>query len=112
MAFYADREIKPDIPAVVHRRDNVEWTCEEAARLRASADRFDRKIATVIGTSVATWTDGRYQVFLLTPRGHPDHRELRAALPHQASGRGSAFVRSQRYVSLHALETATTTADL
>jgi hypothetical protein len=53
MAFYGDREIKCDIPAVVHRRDNVEWTPEESARLRASGDRFDRKIANVI--DIASW---------------------------------------------------------
>jgi hypothetical protein len=112
VAFYADREVKPDIPAVLHRRDNVEWTPEEAARLRASEDRFDRKIANVIDASAATWTDGRYQVFLLTGHGHPDHRQLSAALPHDGTGRGSAFVQRQRYVSLHSLENAVTTADL
>jgi hypothetical protein len=61
MAFYVDREVKAEIPAVLHRRDNVEWTTEEANRLRASPDRFDRKIANVIDSSVATLTDGRYQ---------------------------------------------------
>ncbi len=66
MAFYVDREIKAEIPAVLHRRDNVEWTPEEANRLRASPDRFDRKIANVIDSSVATLADGRYQIFLLT----------------------------------------------
>lgn len=101
-----------ELPAVLHRRDNVEWTSEEAARLRASEDRFDRKIAAVIDASIAAWVDGRYQVFLLTGPGHPDHRQLGAALPHHGTGRGSAFVQRQRYVSLHSLETATTTADL
>ncbi|EME57473.1 hypothetical protein [Amycolatopsis decaplanina] len=112
VAFYADREVKLDVPAVLHRRDNVEWSSEEAARLGASDDRFDRKIAKVIETSDATWTDGRYQVFLLTGPGHPDHRQLRATLPHHGTGRGSAFVQRQRYVSLHSLENAATTADL
>ncbi|WP_026360497.1 hypothetical protein [Amycolatopsis nigrescens] len=112
VAFYADREVKFEIPAVLHRRDNVEWTPEEATRLRTSDDRFDRKIAEVIDASVTTWADGRYQVFLLTGPGHPDHRRLGAVLPHLGTGRGSAFVQRQRYVSLHSLETAATTADL
>lgn len=112
MAFYVDREVKPEIPSVLHRRDNVEWSTEEAARLRASGDRFDRKVASVIDASAAPWTDGRYQVFLLTGPGHPDHRRLGAALQHNGTGRGSAFVQRQRYVSLHSLETAVTTADL
>jgi hypothetical protein len=112
MAFYVDREVKAEIPAVLHRRDNVEWTTEEANRLRASPDRFDRKIGIVIDSSVATLTDGRYQVFLLTGPGHPDHRQLNSALPHNGTGRGSAFVQKQRYISLHSLETAATTVDL
>lgn len=112
IAFYADREVKSEIPAVLDRRDNVEWTADEATRLGTSEDRLDRKIATVIEASAANWTAGRYQVFLLTGPGHPEHRRLTGALPHNGSGRGSAFVQRQRYVSLHALETATTTADL
>jgi hypothetical protein len=113
IAFYADREIKPDVPAVAHRRDNVPWTDEEAARLKRSDDRYDRKIAKVIEVSRAVgWHDGRYQVFLLTRHPAPDHRRLPAAIPHKAVGKGSAFVQRQRYVSLHALETANTTSDL
>jgi hypothetical protein len=112
IAFYADREIKRDIPFVLHRRDNVVWTREEAALLRDSVDRFDRKIAEVIDSSSETYTDGRYQVFLLTGPGHPNHRQLAASLPHSGTGRGSAFVQRQRYVSLHGLETAVTTTDL
>lgn len=112
VAFYADREIKIDVPAVVHRRDNVRWTAEEAALLRASSDRYDRKIASVIENSLDMWTDGRYQVFLLTSPGDPRHRQLAKPVPHAATGKGSAFVQRQRYVSLHSLETATTTADM
>ncbi len=112
MAFYVAREVKLEIPAVLHRRDNVEWTSEEASRLRASEDRFDRKIAAAVDASRSTLADGRYQVFLLTRPGHPHHRQLSADLPHSGTGRGSAFVQRQRYVSLHSLETAATTADL
>jgi hypothetical protein len=113
IAFYSERQIKPDVPAVVHRRDNVAWTAEEAARLKRSEDRCDRKIAKVIEASrAASWHDGRYQVFLLTSHGSPAHRRLPAAIPHNALGKGSAFVQRQRYVSLHALETATSTSDL
>ncbi len=113
VAFYTDREIKPDVPGVLHRRDNVEWTHEEAARLARSDDRYDRKIAKVIATTrSAGWPSGRYQVFLLTQPGDSRHRRLPAAIVHKAAGKGSAFVQRQRYVSLHALETASTTSDL
>ena len=113
MAFYVGREIKAEVPGVLHRRDNVEWTPEEAARLARSGDRCDRKVAKVIAATRAEgWSDGRYQVFLLTQPGDPKHRSLTTAIAHNAVGKGSAFVQRQRYVSLHALETANTTSDL
>lgn len=113
MAFYVDREIKPEVPGVIHRRDNAAWTPEENARLARSSDRFDRKVAKVIAaTRAAGWSDGRYQVFLLTQPGDPKHRSLMTAITNKASGKGSAFVQRQRYVSLHALETAASTSDL
>lgn len=112
LAFYTDREIKADVPLIRHRRDNVVWTEDHAVELSAGS-REDRKIAAVIRASRREeWTEGVYQVFLLTRPGDADHRVLPSALPHRTSGRGSAFTQRQRYVSLHALETATTTADL
>jgi hypothetical protein len=82
--------------------------------VRGSENRYDRKIAGVIDASrkTETWEDGRYQVFLLTSPGDPVHRRLACALSHNGTGKGSAFVQKQRYVSLHSLETAATTADL
>lgn len=113
IAFYADREIKPEIPRIIARRDNVPWTASEQGRLAASSDREDRKVGAVIGAArAAGWTDGSYQVFLLTRPGDPAHRSLEKTVAHVATGRGSAFVQRQRYVSLHRLETAKTTDDL
>ncbi|MDR7373470.1 hypothetical protein J2X28_000426 [Kocuria rhizophila] len=112
LAFYTDQEIKADVPLIRHRRDNVVWTEEHAVELSAG-DREDRKIAAVIRASRSReWTEGVYQVFLLTRPGDSDHRVLPHALPHRTSGRGSAYTQRQRYVSLHALETAATTDDL
>lgn len=113
IAFYADREVKPEVPRVIGRRDNVVWTEENASTLASSTDRVDRKIASAIQASRQTgWTAGSYQVFLLTRAGDSSHRTLRGPIPHTVSGRGSAFTQRQRYVSLHALQTATTTDDL
>lgn len=113
MAFYADREIKPDFPRVLERYDNVVWTETEAARLLASSDANDRKLGRVIKAGrEAVWDGGTYQVFLLTRPGDERHRSVAAPIPHEAVGRGSAFVQRQRYVSLHDLETAATTNDL
>ena len=120
IAFYADQEIKAEIPRITERRDNVPWTTQEADRLAASGNRADRKISAVIKASRAVtgpdgssvWPGGSYQVFLLTRPGDPEHRTLHQALPHPGRGRGSAFVQRQRYLSLHAMQTASTTADL
>jgi len=112
LAFYTDREIKADVPSIRHRRDNVAWTEDHAVELSAG-DREDRKIASAIRASRGMgWTGGVYQVFLLTRPGDGEHRVLRHVVPHRTSGRGTAFTQRQRYVSLHALETATTTDDL
>lgn len=111
IAFYADQEIKQEVPRIVHRRDNVPWTRQHAASLAASGDPTDKKVAAVIMASRATlWTEGVYQVFLLTRPGHPQHRTL--AHPVQRPPDRGAFTQGQRYVSLHALENASTTADL
>jgi hypothetical protein len=113
IGFYADREIKREVPRILERRDHVPWTETEAHRLSTSTDRTDRKIAAVITASrQAGWEDGACQVFLLSRPGDPQHRTLSDELPHVTSGRGSAYVQRQRYVSLHALETASSTADL
>ncbi|MBD0022542.1 hypothetical protein GII33_13935 [Gordonia pseudamarae] len=114
LAFYADRAIQPEVPKIRHRRDNVTWTDHEAARLAQSNDKNDRKIASVIQTSRAQgWKQsGEYQVFLLSGPGAQDHRTLPAAIPNRSKGLGSAFVRKQRYVSLHRLQTATSTDDV
>lgn len=113
IAFYADQEIKPDVPRISHRRDDVEWTEAAASRLEGSDNRDDRKIATIIQKTLADgWTEGSRQVFLLSRRGDASHRALVSALPHETGGRGSAFVQRQRYVSLHALEIAQSTRDL
>jgi hypothetical protein len=113
IAFYADREIKVAVPRILHRRDDVAWTDHEAATLAGSQDRWDRKISAVITASrQCGWQGGAYQVFILTRNGDPEHRNLAQPLNHQTGGRGSAFVQRQRYVSLFALETSKSTADL
>jgi hypothetical protein len=113
ISFYADHEIKADIPRILDRRDNVPWTDHQISVLENSPDRMDRKVAAVIKESRnAGWNDGIYQVFLLTRPGDPSHRSLVSPVRHHSSDAGSAFVRGQRYVSLHALEIARATSEL
>ncbi|WP_074852629.1 hypothetical protein [Gordonia westfalica] len=116
MAFYADKEIKPEVPAILHHRPNVVWTSAEAARLQGLAGdthKNDRKIGKAITASLSVgWTHGRYQVFLLSSGGHPKHLTLAKPIPHLSTGRGSAYVQRHRYTTHHSLETATSTDEL
>lgn len=114
IAFYSNQVVQAEVPKIRHRRDNVRWTEEEADRLRGSHNRDDRKIAEVIRKSREDgWAvSGEYQVFLLSRAGSREHRTLPNPIPNQKKGPGSAFVNKQRYVSLHNLETAKTTADI
>lgn len=102
MAVYAERPVAPLDTVVVAARAG--WPLYH---------RNDRKIAAVIETSREFgWTEGVYQVFLLTRPGDAEHRTLPGPIPHQSTGRGGAFTQRQRYVSLHGLETARSTTDL
>lgn len=113
MGFYADSEIKRPVPTITLRRDDVDWSEAHAETLLQSPDREDRKIAQVIQESRRLgWTGGRYQVFLLTAQDDPRTRLLSHPIAHLRRGRGSAFVRKQRYFPQHILETARTTEDL
>lgn len=113
ISFYADKTVKADVPLITKRTDNVDWSMAEQQRLLSSSKSDEKRLGKImVAARTLGWTDGRYQVFLLSTPGDPRHRTLQQDLPHQTTGRGSAFVQKQRYVSLHDLETATTTANL
>lgn len=114
LAFYSDKEIKPVIPKILHRRDHVPWTAQEASRLASlsgDSHRIDRKISKAITASMSEgWTGGRYQIFLLTKNEDPRSIKLPSAIPHLRKGRGSAFVQGHRYASHHSLQAAEDTS--
>lgn len=126
LAFYENSSIRKSIPKILEVRDDVSWTREKAARLKATGNRVDKKIAHAIewahtkdGQEIANgWKHSKYKVFVLTSARGDIHRrtdkhvELQQDIPHPTSGRGTGFVRKQRYISLHKIRTATTTADL
>lgn len=116
LAFYADKEIKPRIAKLRYHRDNVEWSAAEAARLAAltgDAHKPDRKIAAaIIASRTLGWSEGRYQIFLLTGAKDPATITLPAAIPHNHAGKGKGFVQRHRYSSHHSLQSATSTDDL
>ncbi|HEY9311530.1 hypothetical protein [Williamsia sp.] len=116
LAFYADKEVKPEVAAILHHRANVEWTDAESARLQnlqGDAHKYDRKVGNAIAESrQRSWTAGRYQIFLLSSPGDARHLTLANPIPNIATGRGSAYVQRHRYTSSHSLQVSSTTAEL
>lgn len=113
LAFYADREIKQEVPMVRRRRDNVDWAEAEVKRLLASGGTNNHRLARIITESRARgWTGGRYQVFELTNPGEAEHLTLPGPIPHLARGKGSAFTQGQRYTQHDALIRASSTQEL
>lgn len=113
LAFYSQMEIKREVPKILDRIDNLDWSTASENHLRSTGLPRDQQMANVIATSRnAGWTAGRYQLFLLTQPGDEGHLTLPKALPHQTSGRGSAFTQSQRYVVREALRRAQYTSAL
>lgn len=104
MGFYFHRAVMPEVPSILHVRDHVEFTAENAAALRSSGNEYDKEIAMVIEQMLADHArkvGGTYKVFLLSP---PDDGDatlvLGGPIPHVGSG---AYVRKHRYVSEAAL---------
>ncbi|MFW0111210.1 hypothetical protein [Rothia sp. CCM 9416] len=107
IAFYADKEIKPNIPCIVARYDNVEWNEAEANRLVNSGNREYKRLGQVMRKGLeAGRQGGRYQVFILTREGDPRQVSLSSPFVNKRTGKGSAFVQRQRYTSVHQLRHA------
>jgi hypothetical protein len=117
VSFYANAAIQPEIAKILEHLDHVRWTPEEIGRRMSTGDPHDEHIARIIKESrTRGWDQDEYQLFLLTS---PDsegqakgHLTLPGPVPQQRRGRGSAWVRRQRYVALNALKDASTVADL
>lgn len=112
LAFYAGRAIQPEIAVIRERLDNVDWGVVESRRLRAAGDARSEWIADVIDRSRADgWTEGRYQLFLLSAPGERGHHTRSAAIPHPRAA-GRAFTLGQRYAVKQQLVAAAGTEDL
>ena len=107
MGFYRFSEIQPEFPAILHRRDHIQWTPETAAALRARSGPFDTEIADLIDRVLAAARVrevGEFnQVILLSPPDDDRTLRLPAPIRHHGSGRGSAWTRGTRYVAEAAL---------
>lgn len=117
IAFYKDAAIQPEVATILERDDHVAWAPTEVGRRIRLGTPHDRRIAEIIRDSRTTiWTGTEYQLFLLS---RPDnagrekgHVTLPAPIVQTKRGRGSAWVQRQRYVSLSALQSASSVADL
>lgn len=117
IGFYADSAVQRELPKVLERIDRVMWTPEEIGRRMNSGSASDRQIAEIIKASrELNWTDDEYQLFLLTRPGAErqsrGHVTLDRELRRQRTGRGSSWVRRQRYVAIPTLQSASSLGDV
>ncbi len=103
LGFYADGEIKPELPLILARRKDLQISAETAADLKASADVVDRLLGDLVDELVADGSDrvGKpHQIFLLTP---PDD-DRTVILEHAITNDGpSAWVQAHRYAKVDVL---------
>lgn len=113
IAFYADQEIKPIVPRITHRFDAVDWNDGNARRLIRSSGAIDQRLGRLIAASrTRAWQESVYRVFLLSGPTDPETVVLPHPIDHSARGRGSAFVRSHRYLSRGELLSAFDTSEI
>jgi hypothetical protein len=105
--------VKPEIAAVLGRRDQLLFTPETAQQLR---EQGETGLADVVEQAVRDGArpPGRpRQLYLLSAPDDDRTLTLGQPIAHTSSGPGSGFVRGQRYTSLAALKQQShTTAEL
>jgi hypothetical protein len=116
VAFYADQEVKQEVPRIRRSFTNVAFSQDTVAALRASDDVEEAELADIIEHVIAHETGGRkagrhYDVMLLTAPDEDATIKLDYPIRHARRGRGAAFVRRQRYTSEAALQRMPKTTD-
>jgi hypothetical protein len=118
MGFYTGKEVKREIAAVLHRRDEVLWTRGHAEELQRRKEPFDEAIAALIERQWdpdSIWRGQRregdaYMVFCLTGPDDPRTLVMQRAIAHPLP---FGWTQKQRYVSFDVLSTSPgTTAEL
>ncbi|MGO4860028.1 Abi family protein [Arthrobacter sp. 2MCAF14] len=115
IGFYASNAVQSEVPKILERLDHVAWTSEEIGRRMRSGSEQDLPEIVKNWRNLG-WTDNEYQLFLLTgpddegrSRGHVT---LDSPLVNHRVGRGSAWVRRQRYVAVSGLQSSKALAEL
>ena len=116
LGFYTAFEIKPELPRILHRRDNVEFSQGNVSRLASSGEEFDGEVAALVSKALDPSTGwyiereaGNSATKCLTSTEDSDTLTLPAGIRHEGQ---AAWVQSQRYASSDLLRTAATTDDL
>lgn len=117
IGFYRNGQIEPFFPSVRDRRMDVEFTTENASRLRAQGG-TQAEVGDLIDRMLQDPADPRvnghsYQVFLLTSEHDPQTLRLAGPILHRVLGHGTAWVQSTRYTTEEKLRgNPATTAEL
>lgn len=112
LGFYADKQIKPEIPAILLWRQNLLFTEEEAKRREVGDDPAGRVVAKIIRLNLAEATRELgtvHDLFILSAKTDSRTLVLRQPVQHRSKG---AWTQGQRYTSEKRLASATTTDDL
>ena len=110
LAFYTDKQIKPEIPRVLQYYREVDVTEEQAALYETSGDPLGPRIAEVIRWRLADGSQEPFNDIYLLSRPE-DAETVMLPSPVRHEGRG-AWVQGQRYTSMDRLRSASRTSDL
>lgn len=103
--------IFPKILNVVVPND---WTREEVARLKGGTPE-EKRVATIMNHALGVDypADRGYAIYFLSEPNNPMNTlNLTREIPHDQTGRGSAFVKQTRYAHLDSIKAAHQTSDL
>lgn len=107
LTFCADSEIKATVPKVIHWFDAIDSNASNSKKLAKSRDAKERALSGIVKASRANgYSASTYQVLLLTAPNDPDNLVLPTPVTHSRTCRGSAFVKSHRYVASADLRSA------
>ncbi|MGH1979075.1 Abi family protein [Rothia sp. L_38] len=119
LGFYNNRHLLPDLAKIIKMMDNVPWAPEEIEKHRSMHTEEGDKLAEIIKEARSLgWNEfDEYQIFFLSRDSDDDseqvgHITLDSSLSTSKSGRGSAWVRKQRYVMIDQIQEVTSLDDL
>lgn len=116
MGFYADREIKPVVPALERPPRTVNFSPQAVAELRAEGDERLARLVEDVLVAEPSRAGAEWMVFLLTEPSAAETIRLSHPIRNTtttAEGRPWAWTLGQRYTSLGALRSgAATTSEL